>query len=408
MLVGFIGCLFLLTSYSAISNDGWLSPPKFFALVFMFEFGLQEVTAIHMVASDLAALIIIILILFYMAGYFLFNKINYFSNFSKSTLYLIKNNVKKKRFEITILIMILMALVGSIIYSAAFDIQDLSSLLSDGGARRELMMNDQISISYLSKVGFILCYAVVIISTVYYIFYGSIKYVIPSLIPVLILGLAQSGRAGIIFSCFIVFIGVYFRDLTIGKVNKYNLIKKSMYTGFFMIIIFISGHYARYGSDIEYSSFLDSLRSLSDYFFGGLSGFANYINLDMYNNDLTYGSYTFSGLFQMFGLTIQEKGLYDQYVPIDQLGGVTNLYSGFRPFIDDFGFLGTAACFFFAGCVSSVVSSGLMSGKIQYFAPLLWIYLWIGLLPICTITYFNSFLAALIIPFFIIKICLKK
>jgi oligosaccharide repeat unit polymerase len=229
-----------------------------------------------------------------------------------------------------------------------------------------------------------------------------------SLIPIIILGLAQSGRAGLIYSILTVLIGVYINFLVRNKANIKFLLLYVIILSVFILLIFILGRIHRYGLNFDLNTLLDSVNSITSYTFGGISGFANYIDLKMYESNLTFGSYAFSGLYQFLGLSIQEPGLYNEYVSIDQSGNITNLYTGFRPFIDDFGFIGAFSFFSFFGFLSNIFYSKFMAGYLEFLGPLIWIYLWIMLLPFVTITIFNSYLAALFLPFILIKFCLKK
>jgi oligosaccharide repeat unit polymerase len=65
---------------------------------------------------------------------------------------------------------------------------------------------------------------------------------------------------------------------------------------------------------------------------------------------LSWGFYTFAGLFDMLGLRSREIGIYLTSVTLS--GGDTNIYTAFRGLVEDFGYFGAPVALFVFGFIS--------------------------------------------------------
>lgn len=323
------------------------------------------------------------------------------------TYYPSENKLKKY-----ILILGILSLFGAFNYAYAlglFEFQDLNSLIISIGITREKLAFEDITIPYTSRIGFLLSYSSVVVALSYYFFYGWRWILAFPFISVLIMGISQAGRAGLAIILLQFAIANFYRSVYIKGKSILNTLKKSLIFFLIMVLIFVLGQLLRDGKMLDNSNDLAIIfASLKDYTFGGAAAFSYYVDNIMDITNVTYGKYSFSSLYSFLGISKQEVGIYDQYVIISNNGNVSNVYTVFRSFIDDFTIFGMFVFFFLTGFLSGRIFQKFKFGDYKLITLLLPILSWILFSPIASLTYFNSFLLSCILPVIIVNICIDS
>lgn len=147
------------------------------------------------------------------------------------------------------------------------------------------------------------------------------------------------------------------------------------------------------------------------YLFGGIAGFTSYLRDYQLPglNDLGWGRYSFSSLYDLLGIQKNTLGIYTNYLrksDADVMG--INIFTAFRQFIDDFGILGTTFFMFLMGSISHVFFRKSIKGNFSAIAVMIVFYSFLVHTPFLTITVHNSILISAILPFFVLKFVKKK
>jgi oligosaccharide repeat unit polymerase len=169
-------------------------------------------------------------------------------------------------------------------------------------------------------------------------------------LPALLYGAVQTSRATVLFTGILWVSGLLSMTMffhrgkislfTIGNLVRITLILCGIIGMFIVFAMF------RYNM-LEISAIFDIIIRLRVWFFGYLSGFSGWFDVNyLLSNQLTWGQYTFSGIFQYIGSYQRDLGIYSQFVQIDDSAQAINVYTIFRPLLEDFGLFG--ALFFLA------------------------------------------------------------
>ena len=72
--------------------------------------------------------------------------------------------------------------------------------------------------------------------------------------------------------------------------------------------------------------------------------------------DLAWGSKTFMGISNLLGIEDRVQGLYPEYLNIGKNGfyGISNIYTSFRPLVEDFGEVGAMIIMFGMGAAANM------------------------------------------------------
>ena len=144
--------------------------------------------------------------------------------------------------------------------------------------------------------------------------------------------------------------------------------------------------------EINSDSLVDITNVFSIYTFGGVAGFSSYLSdIHSFSSELTYGRYTFSSLYNILGIVKAEPGIYDQYLNISPKK-TANIYSIFRPLLEDFGYFGMIIWAFFLGFISNFVFYKAINGSMIAISLAISIYIYLMFSFIAPLTQFNSFL----------------
>lgn len=302
-----------------------------------------------------------------------------------------------------IVIFVIISMLGAIRYILALGLLDAGSIgnaLSVIGSTRAKLMSGEIYISMMDRIGFLFSYSGVVLSLTYWILYRFRWWLLLSPFVVLILGASQAGRAGTFMILF-----QWLAAILIKKISEQNYrIPKIVFAiPIIILLVFFGGHLLRNeNKKITTTSMVEILNSSRIYLFGGTSGFSYYCEHVWRTKPLSYGRYTFSSLFSFVGLANQEVGVYDQYVPVSPCGEKTNIFSAYRSFIEDFSMVGAIGIFCFLGWLFSLLLLKLKAGDLRYAAIFIPMVSFLMFSPMASLTYFNSFLMSLVVPFAIV------
>lgn len=112
--------------------------------------------------------------------------------------------------------------------------------------------------------------------------------------------------------------------------------------------------------------------------------------------ELTLGSYTFAGLFELLGLTIREVGLVQEYYHTE-LGNVSNLYTLFRWLIEDFSLFGSLFIIMCVGIFSGTCWRIMHYGNLTAAVLMVCLYCVILWSSISSILAYNSIILAMLL-----------
>ena len=148
--------------------------------------------------------------------------------------------------------------------------------------------------------------------------------------------------------------------------------------------------------------------SFKAYLFGGIAAFTTYLNQGL-AEDLGWGRFSFSSLYELLGIHKNEVGVYTDYLRVSEINvnETTNIFTAFRQFMDDFGIIGTVFFMMFLGAISHIFFQKATRGDMSSIAFMIVFYTFLFHTPLLSITVHNSVLISAILPYFLIK-TLKK
>jgi oligosaccharide repeat unit polymerase len=121
------------------------------------------------------------------------------------------------------------------------------------------------------------------------------------------------------------------------------------------LALFLIVDVLRQSKDGQVSELSPDLQRLLKYSFGSLAAFSTWFH-EYQKNQLTFGAYTFGGIFDSLGLQHREIGLYGAFVTLPG-GEETNIYTVVRGVIEDFSLPGSVVLAFVLGLISGIVLS---------------------------------------------------
>ncbi|GAB3902920.1 hypothetical protein GCM10028826_01300 [Mucilaginibacter boryungensis] len=312
-----------------------------------------------------------------------------------SYTYYTSDDYKKRLKKYTILIS-LMSLIGSIIYLKAFIdfFGSFAQFLIAGSLIRESLYAGSISIPVISLILGLLSYTAINLSMTYYTKFGFNWIQIIPFLSVVIMSFSQAARAGLVILIFQLFAGKIFRLFTKKSKNiELKLFKPILIIVPILITVFVLVEsFRQQNFEVNNSKIEDTSASFSVYAFGGVAGFAAYLNtIRPYSENLTYGRYTFSSLYDILGIARSEPGVYNQYLKVSpSLTG--NIYSIFRPLMEDFGVVGLMIWALLLGLVSNYFFTNSLKGSLISISYCITLYTYMMFSFIAPLTQFNSFI----------------
>jgi len=134
-------------------------------------------------------------------------------------------------------------------------------------------------------------------------------------------------------------------------------------TGFAVLgFVFVYlGLLMRYGAT-DMDRALQSLPSAAVYFVGHMSGLGNWAQQGAMLPEVSNGSYTFAGIFELLHMHTRAEGLYDNYIVYPN-GLATNIFTAFRSAIEDFTLPGALVFFTLLSFLGGLGWVGLRRGQ---------------------------------------------
>ena len=128
--------------------------------------------------------------------------------------------------------------------------------------------------------------------------------------------------------------------------------------------------------------------------------------------ELSWGSKTFMGISNLLGIEERVQGIYPEYLNIGKNGfyGISNVYTIFRPLVEDVGEAGTMVVMFFMGFISNYSFKNIIAHKkvfvnqvviIAIFAYLMWSF-------VASFYAYTSYLAMFFLIYFILRTIQKE
>lgn len=314
-----------------------------------------------------------------------------------------KNRLKRYTIWISFI-----SLFGSLFYLKAFvdHFGSFAEFLIAGELIRVDLFDGNISIPTISLFAMLLSYSAINLSMVFYSKYGFSWFQTIPFLSVLILSFSQAARAGMVIVIFQILSGKIFRLLNKkeGK-TELRLLKPLLYILPTLLIIFVlieSFRYQAYEYDSDRVEFTKG--SFNVYTFGGVSGFSTYLDqVHKSTNDLTYGRYTFSSLYNLLGIAKSETGIYEQYLNVSPTH-TANIYSIFRPLLEDFGYLGMLIWALILGMIANFSFRYSLRGSLIGISICVSLYIYLMFSFIAPLTQFNSYLLSCFLSPLIIQI----
>ena len=302
----------------------------------------------------------------------------------------------KLRLKKYIIFLSVFSVIGSLLYLKAFvdHFGSFQAFLTAGALIRIDLFGGEIAIPSYTLIPLLFSYTAINLAMVYYVKYGFSWFQIIPFISVLIMAFSQASRAGLVIVIFQIISGVIFRMLIKNdKRAEFKLIRIFLIIIPVLFIIFTLVESFRYQNfSLSSDRMNSSNESFNVYTFGGISGFSTYLDkIYILDKPLTEGRYTFSSLYDMLGIAKAEKGIYDQYLKVSP-NNTANIYSIFRPLMEDFGFFGMILWAFILGFIANLHFEKFLKGSLISVSISISIYIYLMFSFIAPLTQFNSFL----------------
>ena len=414
--------LFFLVSRKQFDNV-LLTPSGFLILIWILVIILLSLIAPDFYFTPKACLIFLLCIFCFTVGDILgsLKKENYLKN-----LLIYQSDFFLKKLSKFIIILGFVALLGALLYIQYFIsyFGSLSGLLTAGWAVRGAL--EEMSIPIYIRAILMLGYSCVILSVVYFIICQKIKwFLFLPFISLLLMGVAQAGRAGFMMILVQIFIGSYFKIIYKNAVNfkidkskivsfpEKKLLINSLKLLVVVAVIFIGGDMLRNQNfDLQGGAGNAGLDMFRSYLFGGIGAFSTYIeNYDFLSyHTYGYGRFSFSSLYDLLGIHKNQLGIYTDYLRTSSKDSfeVSNVFTAFRQYIDDFGVLGTIFFLLTFGFISGRIFQSAVKGNMGSISICVGIYSILFHSFLLSVTVHNGVLISLILPYIIIKYCKKN
>jgi oligosaccharide repeat unit polymerase len=287
-----------------------------------------------------------------------------------------------------------------------FSAGGLSDALQIIGPTRVMVLSGEITVPLSSRIGVLIVYPAVVLALSYYFMYGWRWWLLLPFLGVVIFGVAQAGRAGIVIVLLQLGITIILREVTAHKRRLAHVIRRvSLFVLVPVVIVSLGGQLLREGAFAEADTMAPRIEKLvRNYGFGGVSAFAYFIDHSVEWFSFAGGRYSFASLFAALGIAEQAPGVYTDYVPIAPDGDAVNIFTAYRSFIDDFTIVGAATFYVVSGVLAGYGYQRFVGGSGPLIAFLVPVFSWLAFSPWYSLTYFNSFLASLVGPYLVLRL----
>lgn len=167
------------------------------------------------------------------------------------------------------------------------------------------------------------------------------------------------------------------------------------------MFLFVFIQMSRYGFK-DFDGMLKVLKVFKVWAFGHMPAFSVWFNEYYSSGDysLSFGQYTFSGVFSVLNIAERVSGIYSEGVLISGNYEGTNIFTIFRGLIEDFGIIGSLLLMFFVSIIIGVMYKSVKLGKFNSFVFLIIFYSF-SMYGIVSILSYNSILLAFILFYFL-------
>lgn len=328
------------------------------------------------------------------------------------------NKISRKKLKISLYFLIMMGFASTLnnvlshgfSLSQLFDFAELLNMNNEMSVQRYSGAEE--SRSFISQIFGIFSSLCPLVGGFSYMLLKS-RLSIFSLVPSICASLTSGAKMGVItaFALFISGIFVCSTAYSIKpKIKIRNIIYITMGTLLFFMVLILSMMFRIGAFDIN------TLQIVSEKFVAYSLGhlpafdywFVKYIGQSDYDYGL--GTQTFLGIFHYLGFVDREQGLFQDFVEVTKTGGMTNVYTVFRIFINDFGFWGTLLWCFFMGIITQAMYKCLYKNKNPelYTTLMVGVYFFTFWSFVTSIFVYTTYFALLFGFYFVIIACRKK
>lgn len=407
--------LVLTITMLLISPLGWISPSVILSSAWAFVYVLQSVFAPDMESSLVATMTILVITMCFAVGEMIGCTV---LNGGKGEGP-VRGGANSSggggvtnaslRLQRAVIVSGLLSIAGAIEYANAlqlFDADSMAEFLLLPGEARVKIFTGEISVSLISRVGFLLSYSSVVLALTYYYLYGWRWWLLLPVLAVVLLGMSQSGRTGIFIVLVQFMLCIYLKNLIVFKRHpvRFTCIG-GMYLSFLAFCFFVSGQFLREGfGATEFDDVIRVASQLRAYLFGGVSAYSTWIGDEFEWEMPTWGRYSFSALFDLLGLFPQAPGVYDSYSRIASSGETANIFTAYRSFIEDFSIVGACIIYMSVGGITGHIAVKVIQGKSEFLAILVPALSFLTFSPMLSLTYYNSFILSCFAPYLLMRI----
>jgi oligosaccharide repeat unit polymerase len=315
---------------------------------------------------------------------------------------------RARRLKTLVIMFGIIGLLGVVAYAYAMGLMEarsLSDLILLPGIGRVQVFSGERVIPLYGKVCLLFTYPGAVLALTYYYLYRWRWWLLLPMFAVLLFGMSESGRMGTLMVIVQAALSIYMKNVIVLKRN----VRKSLLAGIvvpaaLILTVFVGMEFLREGfrsTGIE--GVVRVMFTARAYLFGGLSAFSYWINSIYEPGRATLGGYSFSSLFNVLGIAKQKVGVYDFYAPISSNYEVSNVYTAYRSFIEDFTLAGACLFYFVAGVFIASITRRITKEKKSLISIVIPLLSWLALSPMISVTYFNSFLVSCVLPYFIVS-----
>lgn len=231
-----------------------------------------------------------------------------------------------------------------------------------------------------------------------------------SILPPIVIGLAEGAKMGIITSIFLFLSGALVGSQLLNIPIKINT-KKIIY-GIIIFILFLAlmvltmmFRIGRFNIDTMFIVF----GRATSYILAHLPAFDLWFsNHEESIFNLTMGGKTFFGITNSLGILERKQGLYETMMQVSDDGSMTNVYSYFRVVIDDFGMFGSLIYMFLIGSLSRIIYDNFIQKHNIYLSSTLLsgIYFFISWSFGTSVFVYTTYVAMMVYLYLILRIIL--
>lgn len=233
-----------------------------------------------------------------------------------------------------------------------------------------------------------------------------------TLIPGTFIALTQSMKMGMMTSFILWFASYIVCSYTYGlpiRIKPRILLRFAFIIAGFLFVLFISMVF-RTGEISERTIHQISERFVT-YAFGHMHCFDMWYTTYV-PTDISFGSKTFMGITNLLGIEKRIQGIYTEFYQIGKNGfyGMANVFTVFRPLIEDFGEVGTTLVMFFFGYGAKISLKNLIAHNSVYFnqVVLIAIFAYVMWSFVASFYAYTSYLAMFVVAYILFRILQKE